>query len=345
VSVDVDNLNAGNIFARVRGFNADIEGPFGNVTQINYAPVQVTNAVNNNTAVTDVNGTLLTVAALTTLLTSLDGLYSNNSSTSGSLFDKIFGIFDTVTGVDILQDIPNIANTSGEAITALVADGNTLSGATFSDVIFNSGPNITITGDSLNNIITIDAVGTGASGNLVIGNAELSFGNNITFVTGGTDPYFSANITIQANTAANVVGFSALPGGATDGYILQEWQELSGGPFDGTLPFTFISGNAGVAVSDTGIFIDSNFNWQYNTTGTDDPLKAVRLFLNINGSNVANTGDSSRSSDAYENQILNLYYDGTVSQDDTVQIIYGLYSEVATGVRIDTKVWQPPFES
>lgn len=349
VSVDVDNINAGNIWVKTRGFNADVDGPFSNVALTNYAPVQVTNAVNPDTEVTDINGGLLTAAALTTLLTSLDGLYSNNASGGGSLFDKIFGIFDTVTGVDILQDIPNIANTSSESLTALVAGGNTLSGATFPDVIFNAGPNVTIQGDSVNNIITIDAIGGGGGvanvGNLVIGNAELSFGNNITFVTGGTDPYFSSQITIQANTAANVVGFSALPGGATDGYILQEWQELSGGPFDGTLPFTIITGNAAVAVSNTGIFIDSNFNWLASGNPGDDPLKAIRLWLNINGSNVQETGDSSRSSDAYENQIVNMYYDGAVSQGDTVQIIYGVYSEVATGVRIDTKVWQPPFEA
>jgi len=349
VSVDVDNLNAGNIFAKVRGFNADIEGPFGNVTQINYAPVQVTNAVNNNTAVTDVNGTLLTVAALTTLLTSLDGLYSNNSSSSGSLFDKIFGIFDTVTGVDLLQDIPNIANTSSQALTALVADGNTLSGATFPDVIFNSGPNVSITGDSANNIITIDAVGAGASGNLVVGPAgntvSLPFGNDIRFIGNSFvlpyGPGAATTVQMIGNTAAtpDSVTFRVTPATAADGYLLLGMHTDNTGPWPGGTTFT--TPNTPVAMAQTSgrIFVTVAFN--FGKTGADIPDdKEAGVQLQVNNATVFTLGTSDAYGDAYHDLQIQFSYQGALAIGDNIRLVLDWVTNEATLAVISIKISQ-----
>lgn len=176
IDIDIDTLNAGNVWVRTRAFNADIDGPFSQVTNVSYNPVQVTNAVDPNTEVVDGSGNLLTTALLTTLLTKLDGLYSTGSTDAGSLFTKIFDVFNSRTGVDIINNIPSIANSAVPSFTSVQAGGATLSASTGQVLTINAGTNVSISGSAGTNAITINASGGGGvGGNLTdLGDVNIS---------------------------------------------------------------------------------------------------------------------------------------------------------------------------
>jgi hypothetical protein len=158
VEFDVDWLNTGNVYVKTRGINSSTTGEFSAVTADTYSPVQVTAAVNPNTEITDLNGNLITTAALTTLLSLLDGLYSDSATGNTSLFAKIFDILQTENGVDLTQPGSVGFNTVVANTTPIFTDSsNTLS--------ILPGTNITITGNDATNTLTINSTG-GAGGSL-----------------------------------------------------------------------------------------------------------------------------------------------------------------------------------
>jgi len=159
VELDIDNLQAGNVASKVRGVNSTTTGEFSPVTNDTYSPVQVTAAVNPDTEITDLNGNLLTTAALTTLLSLLDGLYSDSATGNTSLFTKIFDILQSENGVDLTQPGSVGFSTVVANTTPIFTDSsNTLS--------ILPGNNITITGNDANNSLTINSTGGNGGGSL-----------------------------------------------------------------------------------------------------------------------------------------------------------------------------------
>ena len=171
VELDIDNLQAGNVAAKVRGINSTTTGEFSTVTNDTYTPVQVTAAVNPNTEITDINGNLLTTAALTTLLSLLDGLYSNSATGSTSLFAKIFDILETENGVDLTQPGSvgfNQINANG---TPIFTDSSTA-------LNIVAGTNITITGSDATNSVTINSTGGGGGALSTLSDVQLTLPAN-----------------------------------------------------------------------------------------------------------------------------------------------------------------------
>lgn len=117
VSFTVDNLVADDYIVKTRAFNSSTTGPFSTPTStINYNPVQVTDAVGQNTDILDDSDNALTgLLAANALLYLLSTLFSGNTSTSGSpgvnsgsLYGSFWDLFNTDTGTS-----GNVATTTG----------------------------------------------------------------------------------------------------------------------------------------------------------------------------------------------------------------------------------------
>jgi len=159
VVFEYDNLNASNFLFKVRGFNSNTVGPFSSPSGlVEFVPEQVPDAITPNTDIKDSGGALATALGIIELLKLLDDL-KNGSTAVGGIFDKIFDIFKTETGVDILGQ----------------ADGSTLLVAS-PITVKDEGTNITtglstinFTGDGVvatanGNVITVNIPGTGGGG-------------------------------------------------------------------------------------------------------------------------------------------------------------------------------------
>ena len=113
VETDVDNINSGTIWAKVRAVNSTTTGAFSPVATDTFTPVQIPDAIGPSTEVVDSNGdSILGLTAGNALLALLGQLIDNNASGTGSLFDQIFQTYDDVTGVNIL-DPQNIGGATG----------------------------------------------------------------------------------------------------------------------------------------------------------------------------------------------------------------------------------------
>lgn len=214
VELELDNLQAGNIYCKVRGINAQTTGPFGSVASSTYTPVQVTNAIDPNTEVQDVDGTLLTAAALSQLIVLLDDLMSDGDSGGGSIFEKIFDIFETTTGVDV-TDTAN-AFISNSFANVEVSGQSTLTSNGLDTLTLEAGTNMTITTDALTNTVTFESTGSG-TGNLI---ASVLAGNGIS-ITGN-----ASTITVSSDgkwDGATKYVSTTQPAGASDGDI---WFEI-----------------------------------------------------------------------------------------------------------------------
>ena len=209
VELELDNINAGNIYCKVRGINDTTTGPFSSVASTTYTPVQVTNAIDTDTELTDINGTLLTAAGLSTLLTLLDDLYSSGDSGSGSIFEKIFDIFNDETGVDILDTGNAFVTDSFGTVTA----GNVSIIASGSDSItFDTGTNMTITANVDTNVVTFDS--TGGIGNI---QEAVQAGNGITITGNATQIEVASDGKWDGST--KYVSTSAPTGNIVDGDV------------------------------------------------------------------------------------------------------------------------------
>lgn len=103
VSHDIDTLDAGNYLFKVRAVNSVTSGPFSDVmgSYEAYNPQQTTDRIDNNTEVDEGSGNILTTLGVAGLIGYLNSLMRDNSAASGGIFDKIFDIFNTESGVDI----------------------------------------------------------------------------------------------------------------------------------------------------------------------------------------------------------------------------------------------------
>jgi len=101
VSLELDNISAGSIYVKVRAINDEATGEFSSIANATYAPIQIPDAVTELTELQDSSTAgLLTGAGLSTLLVLLDGLMTDSDDSSGSVYDKIFDVFNTDVGSD-----------------------------------------------------------------------------------------------------------------------------------------------------------------------------------------------------------------------------------------------------
>ena len=126
--------NASDLFVKTRGFNATTVGQFSNVSGlVEFAPTQVTDAIDINTQAFDSTGGLLGALALVELLGKLSDLFPEGED-GKSLFEKIFDLFEEETGVDLVGQASD-----GELVVAsdleIKADGTSL-GATTASIDF-----------------------------------------------------------------------------------------------------------------------------------------------------------------------------------------------------------------
>lgn len=104
VTLDYDALGETNFLMKTRGINNVTVGQFSDPSgSVFFAPQQVTDAIGPDTQALDATGGLLTALALIELVKGLDDLYAGVSG-EGSLFKKIFDVFEDVTGIDLFPD-------------------------------------------------------------------------------------------------------------------------------------------------------------------------------------------------------------------------------------------------
>lgn len=109
VEFDVDNTNAGNFLVKTRGINASTAGPFSDSAGFVYTPVQVTDAVGPDTGILDnAASPIAGLLAANALMALLGELFNGSAAGTGggfgglgSIFKKVFDIFEDETGVDI----------------------------------------------------------------------------------------------------------------------------------------------------------------------------------------------------------------------------------------------------
>jgi hypothetical protein len=131
LTFEFDDQAAGNVYAKTRGTNYSVAGPFSNVSTTTYAPQQITDAIGNNTSILDGSGgTIAIAAALPALLSALNGLYSGNIATGtpgGIIADAMSGQGFMVS-IDAGQTtVANIAQAGGNSSPQTVLGYSTFS--------------------------------------------------------------------------------------------------------------------------------------------------------------------------------------------------------------------------
>jgi hypothetical protein len=86
LTFEFDDQAAGNVYAKTRGTNYSVAGPFSNVGNTTYTPKQITDAIGNSTSILDGSGgTIATLLALPVLLDALDAFMNGNPNLTTSL--------------------------------------------------------------------------------------------------------------------------------------------------------------------------------------------------------------------------------------------------------------------
>ena len=131
VTLEYDAITTGDFIVKTRGINAQTTGPFSTPSGlIEFVAQQITDAIGPNTQSIDATGQILTLIGANLLMKAVDGIFTGSTSTS-SIFTKIFDIFKDTTGVDLvgqasggtLSVAQNLAiKDEGVQVTAQVTD-------------------------------------------------------------------------------------------------------------------------------------------------------------------------------------------------------------------------------
>jgi hypothetical protein len=137
ITADYDSITTGDFIVKTRGFNATTTGPFSTPSGIvDFNPKQTTDAIGPNTQSISATGQILTLLAVNALMKSVDGLFSNDTASTSSLFKKVFDLLKDTTGNDLLAtQLPvvtsvNPSSGSTTGTTAVTIFGSRFSGAT-----------------------------------------------------------------------------------------------------------------------------------------------------------------------------------------------------------------------
>jgi hypothetical protein len=102
VRLEYDAVGNSDFLIKTRGVNSTVVGPYSTPSGlVEFRPQQTTDAIGPNTSVVDSAGSLLTLIGANLLMRSVDQVFQGASNT-GSIFSKIFDIFTTSTGVDLV---------------------------------------------------------------------------------------------------------------------------------------------------------------------------------------------------------------------------------------------------
>jgi hypothetical protein len=108
---DANTGFGGNFLIKLRAINSTTKGPYSAVSGlVEYTPKQRTDVIDDNVEVDEGSGNILTTFGLAGLMSLLNSLMRDGSSGSGSLFEKIFDIFQGDTGVDLLDPTKKVIN-------------------------------------------------------------------------------------------------------------------------------------------------------------------------------------------------------------------------------------------
>jgi hypothetical protein len=220
-TLDVDYLNTGNVWARVRGVNSTTAGPFSGTANQTYSPKQTTQATNPNTEVLDGSGNnILGPLTLSALLALLNGLLANNQTGSGSMWKQIFDLFQSTTGSDIRTgQVPGVGTPVANSFeNVAVAGQGTVVAAGASTLTLQAGNNVSIITNAATDTITINATGN-VAGNIALGNlTDVSIGN---VTTGQVLAYTGSGWANQDDLWQGSRKYvqSSAPGSANDGDI------------------------------------------------------------------------------------------------------------------------------
>lgn len=158
---------ANTFYVKTRGINSQTAGLFSNVATTSYTPVQVPDALNDNTEVLNGSGTnILSSLGLSALLALLNGLFQGNT-TSGSSWANALG-------------------SSQAGVSSIIA-----------------GNNISIT--SSTGVVTISSTGGGGAANLAAGTGiTLSTGSGVTTIA-STEKWQGASKYVQSSEPTGAI--------------------------------------------------------------------------------------------------------------------------------------------
>jgi hypothetical protein len=210
VEIDIGNFPTGSVYAKVRAVNSRTSSPFSAVTRgvftvdglpggaetFDYEAFQIPDIITPDVKIEDGLGNLAAALGIIELLKLLDDLMSLGDTGLGSIFDKIFGLFEDETGVDILGDAGNIANAANSSV-------NTYRVVTVSQ----SGNTVTLPADETNQTLTlVGGTGINLIGNVTARSVTVSSTNSTAgllttgYVLNSSGP-FAANTTISGSVA------------------------------------------------------------------------------------------------------------------------------------------------
>jgi hypothetical protein len=155
VILDYDTIGDINFTLKTRAVNDFTAGPFSDPSDItNFVSAQTTQRIDPTTQVDDGLGGLLLAVGLTELLKLLDNLLLGDAGIGG-LFDKIFEVFQTTTGVDLVGDATagNLGSEGPPGETGTIGvQGNGVLVSSVASILNFVGDDITVTltGDVLN---------------------------------------------------------------------------------------------------------------------------------------------------------------------------------------------------
>lgn len=149
-------LQQSDFYVKIRGANGVTVGPYSDPSGlVAYVPIVVADTVSDTPV--SVGGQLMGLGLLT-LLNNLDKLFGGDTSTGG-LFDKIFGLFKDETGVDLVGQASG-GSLVVEGSVAIKDEGNQLTATTSSIDFVGDGVTVTNAGSA----VTVTISGTSGGG-------------------------------------------------------------------------------------------------------------------------------------------------------------------------------------
>jgi len=110
IKFEFDDVAAGTVYAKTRGTNFSVSGPFSTVATTTYTPVQITNAMDENTSLIENGLPLSLLLTLPELLASLDSFLDGNDNIADQLAGLGFMVVATVGSAQNVLVSTNIVN-------------------------------------------------------------------------------------------------------------------------------------------------------------------------------------------------------------------------------------------
>jgi len=154
VPFSYDSLVSGNFLIKTRGFNSSTVGPYSSPSGFIYTPVQTTQAVSADTTMIGLVGAL----SLLELLNAVNGLF-NGSTGTNSIFKKVFDLFSTATGVDLIGQASSGTIVTPSTSLVIKDEGSIISSTTGIINFVGSGVNVASAGSET--VVQINCCGTG----------------------------------------------------------------------------------------------------------------------------------------------------------------------------------------